>query len=53
MVFLISIGPRGARVPRPPDLGPLHLCLWGHMKRKVYRASPDTLEVLRERIVTV
>lgn len=32
--------------PRSPDLNPLDLFLWGHLKRLVYSTSVDTREEL-------
>lgn len=37
--------------PRSPDLNPLDFFLWGHLKSRVYATKPETLEVLRQRIV--
>lgn len=35
---------------RSPDLTPLDFFLWGHIKSKVYKNRPNTLEDLKERI---
>jgi hypothetical protein len=37
--------------PRSPDLSPLDFFLWGHLKSRVYATQPETLQVLRQRIV--
>ena len=49
------IGRRGAIEwpPRSPDLSPLDFFLWGHIKSIVYSTPPETLDVLRARIIDV
>jgi hypothetical protein len=46
------IGRRGVieYPPRPPDLRPLDLYLWGTLKDEVYPQKPATLNALRETI---
>ncbi|CAH2001325.1 unnamed protein product, partial [Acanthoscelides obtectus] len=34
-----------------PDLSPLDLFMWGHLKSKIYATQPTSLEDLRQRIV--
>jgi hypothetical protein len=34
-----------------PDLTPLHFCLWGWMKREVYKRNVDTRDELLARIL--
>ncbi|GBM25229.1 hypothetical protein AVEN_243551-1, partial [Araneus ventricosus] len=36
--------------PRSPDLNPLDLFLWGHIKQRVYATPPPTLQELLNRI---
>lgn len=38
--------------PRSPDLSPLDYFLWGHLKSTCYITTPDSIEDLRERIIT-
>lgn len=38
--------------PRSPDLTPCDYFLWGHLKNKVYRNKPQTLDELRTEIET-
>ena len=47
------IGRRGAIEwpPRSPDLSPLDFFLWGHLKSKIYKTEPTSLEDLQNRIV--
>ncbi|CAH0547180.1 unnamed protein product [Brassicogethes aeneus] len=35
---------------RSPDLSPLDFFLWGHLKSKIYKTQPASLQVLQERI---
>lgn len=37
--------------PRSPDLTPLDFFLWGFLKDKVFRTSPDTLQEMENRIM--
>ena len=36
--------------PRSPDLTPLDYYLWSHLKSKVYKKSPSTIQDLKENI---
>jgi len=36
---------------RSPDLTPLDFFVWGHLKDKVYRTRPQTLDALRNEII--
>lgn len=36
---------------RSPDLTPLDFFLWGYLKSKVYSTAPDSIDVLKQRIV--
>lgn len=38
--------------PRSPDLNPLDFFLWGYLKRKVYRTRPQTLDQLKDNIIS-
>ena len=33
-----------------PDLNPCDFFLWGHLKERVYRESPDSLDALKDAI---
>ncbi|KZC08101.1 hypothetical protein WN55_10867, partial [Dufourea novaeangliae] len=37
--------------PRPPDLTPLDLFLWGALKNAVYQEVPTTPENMKQRII--
>lgn len=37
---------------RSPDLTPLDFFLWGHLKSIVFKTKPDSIEDLRQRIIT-
>lgn len=37
--------------PRSPDLTPMDFFLWSEIKRRVYVSEPDTVEVLKQRIL--
>ncbi|CAH1104615.1 unnamed protein product, partial [Psylliodes chrysocephalus] len=37
---------------RSPDLTPLDFFLWGHLKSFVFKTKPDSIEDLRQRIIT-
>ena len=38
--------------PRSPDLTPFDFFLWGYLKEVVFRTPPESLNVLRQRLVT-
>lgn len=38
--------------PRSPDLTPLDTFLWGYLKRKVYHPKPNTIEELKQNIIS-
>lgn len=37
--------------PRSPDLTPMDYFLWSEIKRRVYVSEPNTVEVLKQRII--
>lgn len=43
---------KGLWPPRSPDLTPADFFLWGHLKEKVYKNNPHTLEELKRNITT-
>lgn len=38
------------RPPYSPDLNPCDFFLWGHLKDRVYRENPGTIDALKESI---
>jgi len=48
---VIALGWSPEWAPRSPDLTPCDFYLWGEMKTKVYRDSPQDLNELRSAIV--
>ena len=36
--------------PHSPDVNPPDLFLWGHLKDEVYKAKPQTIEELKQKI---
>ena len=36
--------------PHSPDVSPPDLFLWGHLKDEVYKAKPQTIEELKQKI---
>lgn len=47
---LISFRTNNAWPPHSPDLSPLDFFLWGHLKDRVYKPSPKTLDELKTNI---